>query len=183
MIDPGVSNSEELLTGLRPGLKALVLSADEPAPAQIARAVAGRALDAVHVIAHGQPGAVAFSGGSLDAQALGQHQQELEAIGAALAETGALMLWCCRTAAGAVGRVFLESLSRITGVPVAASRLLVGAAARGGSWQLNEHAGSAAEHTAPLTAAAIASYGGVMVSYGEITGTDNPFDGVDVGRI
>lgn len=181
LIDPAVAGAEVLLAGLRPGLEARLLCADEPAPGQIARAVAGRSLKAVHVIAHGQPAAVAFSGGRLDTQALGQHQQELEAVGAALAETGALMLWCCRTAAGAAGRVFVESLSRITGVPVAASRFLVGAAARGGSWELNEHAGSAAEHTAPLTAAAIASYGGVMVSYSEITGTANPFNGVDVG--
>ena len=126
LIDPAVARADILVEGLRPGLEARLLSADEPAPAQIARAVAGRSLEAVHVIAHGQPGAVAFSGGSLDAQALEQHQQELEAIGAALGKAGQLLLWCCRTAADAAGTAFVEALAQIIGMPVAASSSLVG---------------------------------------------------------
>ena len=111
LIDPAVTSPDVLLEGLRPGLEARILSAAEPAPAQIARAVAGRNLEAVHVIAHGQPGAVAFSGGLLDSQALEQYQQELEAIGAALGATGQLLLWCCRTAASAAGTAFVEALA------------------------------------------------------------------------
>jgi hypothetical protein len=181
LIDPAVASPEILLEGLRPGLEARLLCADEPAPAQIARAVAGRSLEAVHVIAHGQPGAVAFSGGLLNGQSLAQHQLELEAIGAALGATGQVLLWCCRTAASAAGTAFVEALAQITGVPVAASRSLVGAAARGGSWQLEGGDGSGA--AAPLLPAAMASYPGVLITYSQQTGTANPFDGFDVGYV
>ncbi len=179
LIDPAVASPEILLEGLRPGLEARLLCADEPAPAQIARAVAGRSLQAVHVIAHGQPGAVAFSGGLLDVQALEQHQQELAAIGAALGTTGQVLLWCCRTAASAAGTAFVEALAQITGVPVAASSSLVGAAARGGTWQLE--GGDCSGAAAPLLPAAMARYLGVLISYSEQSGTANPFNGFDVG--
>ncbi len=138
LIDPAVASPEILLEALRPGLEARLLCADEPAPAQIARAVAGRSLEVVHVIAHGQPGAVAFSGGLLDEQALEQHQADLAAIGAALGATGQVLLWCCRTAASAAGTAFVEALAQITGVPVAASSSLVGGrppGAAAGSWR------------------------------------------------
>lgn len=180
LIDPGVSSPHNLLAGLRPGVEARLLSADEPAPAQIARAVAGRSLEAVHVIAHGQPAAVVFSGGLLDAQAIERHQQDLAAIGAALDETGELLLWCCRTAAGTEGAAFVQAIAQATGVPVGASPSLVGAAASGGSWQLDRQAWPG-QPTAPLTPAAIASYSGLLAVFIDQTGAANPFNGFNLG--
>jgi hypothetical protein len=63
-IDPGVDDLQTLLNGIRPNVEAILLTADEPAPQQMARAVKGREeLEAVHVIAHGRPGEVSFSAG------------------------------------------------------------------------------------------------------------------------
>ena len=49
-IDPAVTDFETLLAGLRPDVEPVVLSRDEPALAQMARMLEGRAnLDAIHV--------------------------------------------------------------------------------------------------------------------------------------
>jgi hypothetical protein len=63
-IDRGVKDLATLLAGIRPEVEPILLSNDEPAPRQMARAVQGReGLEAIHVIAHGRPGEVSFSGG------------------------------------------------------------------------------------------------------------------------
>ena len=63
-IDPTVSDGDVLLAGLRPGVEGILLTAAEPAPPQMARALAGRRdLETVHVIAHGAPGEVRFASG------------------------------------------------------------------------------------------------------------------------
>ena len=61
-VDPGISDLDTLLRGVRPGIETHLLTTDEPALAQMARAVAGRSgLEAIHVISHGKPGEVSFS--------------------------------------------------------------------------------------------------------------------------
>jgi hypothetical protein len=42
-IDPGVDDLQTLLQGIRPDVEPILLTADEPAPRQMARAVQGRA--------------------------------------------------------------------------------------------------------------------------------------------
>src|SRR4051794_8941314 len=101
-IDRGVDDLATLLAGIRPDVEPILLSNDEPAPRQMARAVQGREgqLDAIHVIAHGRPGEVSFSAGQLSLEMIDAHSKNLEAIGVALASGGALQLWCCQTARG-----------------------------------------------------------------------------------
>src|SRR5919198_2055022 len=71
-IDRGVDDLATLLAGIRPDVEPILLSNDEPAPRQMARAVQGREeqLDAIHVIAHGRPGEVSFSAGALAAETI-----------------------------------------------------------------------------------------------------------------
>ena len=67
-IDPGIPDLDIFLAGLRPGLEAVVLSSERAAPKQIADALRGWAdLDAIHIVAHGAPGAISFSSGAPDA--------------------------------------------------------------------------------------------------------------------
>src|SRR5690348_17779250 len=61
-IDPAVTDVDVLLAGLRPDVAGIVLNAAEPAPAQMARWLAGHHnLQAVHIIAHGAPGELQFA--------------------------------------------------------------------------------------------------------------------------
>ena len=83
-------------------------------------------------------------------------------IGAALATDGDLALYACDTAAGDVGRQFIADLSTYTGgVDVAAATHPVGSAEEGGSWTLDAATG-ALPTSSPFTAAALASFQGVL---------------------
>ena len=115
-IDPAVSDIETILAELRPGVDAMVLESGRPAAQQMAKALACRSdLAAVHVIAHGAPGQVHFSGGQWSAATLARSSGYLAEIGHALSADGELRLWCCDTALGHVGETFLQALSDADG--------------------------------------------------------------------
>src|SRR6266852_9557988 len=84
-IDPAVSDIKTILAGLRSGVDAVLLESDRPAAQQMAEALACRSdLSAVHVIAHGAPGQVHFSGGQWSATTLAHSSGYLADIGHAL---------------------------------------------------------------------------------------------------
>ena len=162
-IDRNVDDLGTLLAGISPQVEPILLSDDEPAPRQMVRAVARRAdLDAIHVIAHGRPGEVSFGAGALSLDTMEEHAAELAEVGRML-RGGAIYLWTCETARGSRGAAFVRALARASGAPIAASTRRVGAAARGGQWQLDAPAGPIHE-SAPLTAEGVASYAGVMAT-------------------
>ena len=162
-IDRNVDDLGTLLAGISPDVEPILLSDDEPAPRQMLRAVRRRAdLDAIHVIAHGRPGEVSFGGGALSLQTTAEHAAELAEVGRIL-HGGAIYLWTCETARGGRGAAFIEALARASGAPIAASTQRVGAAARGGQWQLDARSGPIHEN-APLTAQGVALYAGVMAT-------------------
>ena len=161
-IDPAVDHLDILLAGLRPDVDAIVLSRTDGAVQQIAHALQQRGpVDAVHIIAHGQPGELAFSQERLSIETLAERTADLAAIGSAL-EGGEILLWSCQTAAGEPGRVFLDALAATTGVHVGGSTNNIGSAALGGRWELDAYAGCV-QATGPLTVQGQASYQGLMV--------------------
>src|SRR3989337_2533678 len=88
-IDRGLSDLPSMLKGLRADVEAVVLDPTRDAMSQIAAALRGRAgLDAIHILAHGQPGEVAFSSGALSLATLDEHADDLAVIGRALSEVG-----------------------------------------------------------------------------------------------
>src|SRR5581483_3554017 len=102
-IDCGVDDLATLLAGIRPDVEPILLSNDEPAPRQMARAVRGREgqLDAIHVIAHGRQGEVSFAAGVLSLDTIGRVAADLSVLGNAIREGGELRLWSCAIADGA----------------------------------------------------------------------------------
>ena len=143
-VDPSVADLGALLRGMRPQIAVSVLSGAEPVPREMARVLARhQEIDVLHVIAHGQPGEVSFAGGALSLESLDDHRDDLARIGLALAADGEIRLWVCEAAAGDQGAAFIDALARNIGAPVAASTGRVGAAAHGGSWNLD--AGRAAQ--------------------------------------
>ena len=161
-IDSGIPDLDAFLAGLRSDVDGIVLDAASPALTQIAGALKGCAgLDAVHIVAHGQPGEVRFAAGALTLQSLRAYAPQLREIGLALDCEGRLQLWTCQTAYGARGATFVAALERATGARVAASTTPIGAETRGGRWELDAFRGRS-EIQPPLAPAAVASYAGLM---------------------
>ncbi|MER9845379.1 DUF4347 domain-containing protein [Mesorhizobium australicum] len=169
-IDASVSDLGTLLGNLRPGVEAILLDAERPAARQMALALEGRdGLDAVHVIAHGAPGRVNFAAGEWSARTLDDDGVDLATIGRALGGFGELLLWSCNAGAGASGTNFIDALSRVAGVPVAAADDLVGSPALGGDWKLNIQTKDAAAQP-PLTEVGMGIYAGILVAEVLVTG-------------
>src|SRR5579862_4366829 len=163
-VDPSVDDIETILSGLRPGVVARVLDPAMPVARQIALALEGvHDLDAIHIIAHGAPGRVSFSSGEWSHATLEAYAGDLAAIGRALGTGGALRLWCCDSAAGVQGAVFVEALARSTGADVAAATGRIGAAALGGNWELSAFAQCPSARP-PITVAAMANYRAVFAT-------------------
>ena len=163
-IDPQANDVGVLCAGLRPGVAAVLLNATEPAPRQMARALAGRrGLAAIHVIAHGAPGELRFAAGTLSADSIAPDDAALAECGRSLRAGGGIALWSCHAGAGAAGAALLGALSAAAGAPAAASTALVGAAARGGRWNLDRRTGGSKVRV-PLTDTGIAAFQGVMAT-------------------
>ena len=170
-IDPGLTGIESLISGLRPGIEVHLLSSGREATQQIAASVSGRHFQTLHILAHGQPGEVAFSAGTLALEALCAHSSHLEDIGRALGDDGGLLLWSCESGQGKRGAAFVEALAAATAARVAASSRIIGAAAKGGWWELDERSGNLCV-SPPVTLHGAAAYGGVMVLVRATAGED-----------
>jgi hypothetical protein len=175
-LDPGVSDIETLLGHLRPEVEPVLLDPVRPAARQIAAALAGEhGLAAIHVVAHGAPGRVDFTAGHWSAETLADDADDLAAIGQALAQSGNLRLWSCRTAAGPAGAAFVAGLTQASGADTAAATGLVGAAALGGSWEFATRARWVAPQP-PLTGRGLQVYAGLLAGVYRIVSGDVPDD-------
>jgi Hint domain-containing protein/uncharacterized protein DUF4347 len=161
-IDPGVSDLDTLLRGLRPEIEAVLLGSERGAAAQMAGHLAGRrGLRAIHIIAHGAAGEIAFAAGRLSLATISAGADDLARIGDALDAEGELLLWSCETGHGLRGEWFIAALKAATGASVGAATGLVGAPKLGGSWRLDA-ALSATAASPPLTKAGTQIYAGTF---------------------
>lgn len=167
-IDPGIDDLHTFLAGLRPEVEAIVLDGMRPATRQVAEALGSRrGLAAIHIVAHGAPGRVCFTSGEWTAATAAREAAELAAVGRAVGPDGEMLLWSCEAGAGAAGELFLDALVRVTGAQTAGAKARVGAAARGGTWELGPR-GAAAKQ--PLTSVGAAEYAGLLMAEVIVTG-------------
>jgi hypothetical protein len=183
-IDANVADLDQLIAGLRSEVEPIVLTAGRSAAEQMAQALEGvSGLGAVHIVAHGRPGELQFSGGALCQTTLAQHADELFALGLALADDGVVQLYSCNVAAGEPGQRFVNQLADFIGADVFASADKVGAAALGGHWELNATSGDhRMPHDIPLQTDAADAYRHVLTitSFGlsELSDTGDLGDGI-----
>jgi len=166
-IDATVPDRRELLRGLAPGVEAFVLNPQRDGLREIAAILARHHLtdlSSISIVGHGSSGVIDVGGTTLDSADLSTYTTELAKIGAALAPGGDLQLYACDVAQGAAGDAFLQQLSQATGgANIAAASHVVGAAAEGGSWDLNVDVGTA-NVASPFTAAAVSAYPDVLAN-------------------
>ncbi|MGY4478358.1 Ig-like domain-containing protein [Bradyrhizobium sp. USDA 3364] len=161
-IDRGIDDLETLRAGIRPDVEAILLSDDEPAVRQMARAVQARSgLKAIHIVVHGQPGTMAFSAGLLSLDTLDRVAGDLAHLGSAITRGGELRLWSCAVAQGEHGAAFIDAIAAATGAKVVASAQRLGAAIRGGNWDLSSLDNPVFAEP-PITAAGQRAYAGVL---------------------
>ncbi|QOL49120.1 cadherin domain-containing protein [Massilia litorea] len=163
-IDSAVPDLNDLLGWMLPGVEKVVLPAMQPPVAAMANSLRNRSgIDAIHIIAHGQPGEIAFASGPLSLDTLEEAVTDLGTIGDALEDGGKVLVWSCGTAKGERGGIFLDALAAVIGAPVAAATGLVGSAERGGRWDLDAWSDSAElAASAPLTRAGREAYAGIL---------------------
>jgi len=174
IVDASVAGAAILLGGRRDGVEVVHLAPGGGALAQIAAHLAGRGgIAALHVLSHGEPGALLLAGERIDAAALAAGGDALAGIAEALARNATVTLYGCSVAAGSAGIRFLDALEAALGVEVAASSGPVGALALGGGWTLRGRDGTAVEPV--FAAAARAAYPGLLTVFDHIL-----HDGADI---
>ncbi|ARQ13742.1 serralysin-like metalloprotease domain-containing protein (plasmid) [Rhizobium etli] len=176
-IDQCINDLETFLSALRPEVEAIILSDGEPAIRQMARHLSTYSrLDRVHVVAHGAPGQIRFSSGTVSELDIAGSTDIFAKIGSALGENGSMQLWCCAAGKSEVGRSFTEFLHSCLNRSVAAASGFIGAVALGGSWYLDLQFGHAAPRP-PLTRAGLATYRAVLANFSATAGQDNQVGG------
>lgn len=145
-------------------LVVVTVDADTDGVSAITEALArdgGAPFDVVHLIGHGEPGALRLGDAVLDLDTLRTRTMEIAGWSDGLASDADLLLWGCDVAADADGRSLLAGLSALTGADVAASVDATGGLRAGGDWALEASVG-AIEGSAPLGAALQAGYDGLL---------------------
>ncbi len=130
--------------------------------AQLSEKLQGRNdLKALHILSHGQPGALQLGSTWICKESLAAHADTLAQLGSALAESADMLIYGCNVAAGEEGPAFVAALAQATGANVAASARPTGAAQLGGDWELEFQMGTVKTPVA-FPAAARAEYPGLL---------------------
>ena len=133
--DSSLPKLELLLEGLSSDC-ALALIEPSHSPLALAMAVARSVrLERLHVMGHGQPGAVQLGRTRLRQR----HLRCLPSLSAG-SRLQAIYLWSCSTGATPLGREFLQTLADLSGASVFGADGPIGHASRGGNWALSVRA-------------------------------------------
>lgn len=155
-VDTSVADWQTLRDAVPAGVEVVLLDGAADGLAAMAAWAEGRAgYDAIHVLSHGGAGFVTLGSVVVNDAAVDGRQADLAAIGAALSETGDILLYGCAVDDGGA---FAARLADATGADVAVSTDPTGAAGRGGDWTLEHHTGTieTAEIAAPAYRHALA---------------------------
>ncbi|MDY6803612.1 MAG: DUF4347 domain-containing protein, partial [Cyanobacteriota bacterium] len=141
-IDTNISNYQQLIEGIHPEAEVVLIDASKDGIETITKVLARRQnLNNIQILSHGSQGALLMGATRLDSSNLLDYSAQLQQWGNAMAPGGDILLYGCSVAAGDEGKSFVEELSRIVGVDVAASEDLTGSAAFGGDWEFEFETG------------------------------------------
>ncbi|MEY4979154.1 MAG: hypothetical protein RLZZ352_1424 [Pseudomonadota bacterium] len=158
-VDSRVSDIQHMLTGLDAASTLMVvLDPEQNGLSQMCNVLSVLSgLDAIHIVSHGDAGALQLGNVWLTEGNLSEYTNSLDALGQSLLSTGDVLLYGCNVGQGVAGQQFVAALSRITGADVAASTNTTG---QGGDWTLELQTGSVTATTlaAPGYTEELASY-------------------------
>lgn len=166
-IDSRVKDYQILAHGVTPNTEIIVLKATEDAVGQITGVLQVRKnIAAIHIISHGSPGCLYLGNTQFSLKTLERYARDLQTWSTTLASSDrfsspSIVLYGCKVAAEDQGVQFVERLSQITGVAVAASTTLTGNAALGGNWNFEMTTGAIASASV-FQRSALAAYPHVL---------------------
>ncbi|WP_323752734.1 VCBS domain-containing protein, partial [Marinobacter sp.] len=109
---------------------------------QITGALQGyQSIDAVHLISHGEDGAVDLGNTQLNNQNLAAYQAQLQSWTEHLTADADILFYGCDLAASENGQALIDRIATLTGADIAASDDLTGSADLGGDWALEYSVG------------------------------------------
>jgi VCBS repeat-containing protein len=166
-IDSRVSDLQDLLDGLAPGVQAFVLDASSDGVQQIADMLAANSLidlSSISIVGHGAAGEIDLGSTVLNDADLLAHSAALAQIGSSLAPGGDLQLYACDVASGTTGQQFIADLSQFAGgVDVAAATHDIGLTANGENWTLDASTDPTFQSAnVPFTPATLANFQGTL---------------------
>ena len=146
IIDAGVPHLDVLLADFEEqgtdAPKVIVLEAGQDSLLRLGEILEGeQELKVVHLISHGSNGALELGGQTVTVLDLLARAGEIAGWRTAFADGADLLLYGCDIAGNAEGRVFIDTLARLSGADVAASDDVTGASAKGGNWSLEYRRG------------------------------------------
>jgi peroxidase len=98
-------------------------------------------VESLHIISHGQAGAIRLGGTLIDSQQLHANRQMLSQWRNAMTPQADILLYGCDVAASTAGRNFVDKFAEYTGMSTAASNDATGNSSKGGDWQFEYRAG------------------------------------------
>ncbi|MCD9085830.1 DUF4347 domain-containing protein [Stenotrophomonas sp. SY1] len=142
VIDSSVRDRATLYAGLNAGVGVVEIDAGRPGLPQLVQALQGyRDLAAVHVVSHASPGALQLGSSRVTAESVHAELGAMQALRAAVREGADLLFYGCDLAANDEGEQLLDIIRDRSGMDVAASSNLTGAAGQGGDWLLEVQRG------------------------------------------
>lgn len=136
--------------------------------------------DAIRLFSHGSNGTLNLGTLALQNSNIDQHAQTLQRLGAALAETGDVLLYGCNVAQDATGSHFLQRVSQAMGADVAASTNATGEKSLAGDWVLEYHSGTIEASASPFDWEALADWHYLLASIPTTPGGTTYAEGTDV---
>src|SRR3989442_2221166 len=143
-IDTGVEGYKELLAGVNPNARVILLDAGRDGVQQIAQFLSHESnVDAIHIVSHGSEGMLQIGTASLDVFSMAKtYSQQLAQIGQHLGKDADILVYGCDFGKGGMGNAAATELSWLTKADVATSTDLTGSAELGGNWALERQVGS-----------------------------------------
>ncbi len=158
VIDAGVEDYAELVSGVVPDAAVLVLSPEADGIFQIDRAIHQfQQLNVLHIVSHGSSGKLYLGNTQLDLQRIDQYQAQLKSWANVLSKDAQILLYGCCVAQGDRGSAFVNALFDLFEIDVAASTTPVGDLKQGGNWDLN-YKTSAFQSVVPFSPDVLDSY-------------------------
>ncbi|MFV8570620.1 DUF4347 domain-containing protein, partial [Marinobacter sp. SBS5] len=144
LVDDLLSNSDDSRR-----FEVILLDNNSDGIAQITAALPGyQGIDAIHLISHGEDGAVDLGNTQLNNQNLSAYQYQLQSWAEHLNADADILFYGCELAASADGQTLIDRIATFTGADIAASDDLTGNAGLGGDWELEYSVGQIDAHVA-----------------------------------
>ncbi|MEE9318852.1 MAG: cadherin-like domain-containing protein, partial [Granulosicoccus sp.] len=148
-VDLSIPDAEVILRSLEhSGIEIVTIDPNQDGLLLISKTLVDRQdIDVVHVVSHGQPGALYLGNATLDASTIAGNPVALTQWGDALSAGADILFYGCDFAANEDGQQLLERIAELTGADVAASDDPTGQQLSGGDWELEASVGKVLSST------------------------------------